>query len=75
MARVIAVSVQRGDRVSVRGQWREIKAVRADRYAWGGPVVVLVFKSGSALRVHPAKVLMVDPGGRATRGESRGGRR
>lgn len=42
MARVMALRVRRGDWVSADGQWREVKAVRSDRYTSGGPQVVLV---------------------------------
>ncbi|MCZ4101880.1 hypothetical protein G3I60_06570 [Streptomyces sp. SID13666] len=67
MARVAALRVQRGDRVSVRGQWREVKAVRSDRFASGGLVVVLVFTSGLALRLNAADGLAVERGGRGLR--------
>jgi hypothetical protein len=75
MAQVMALRVQRGDWVSARGRWREVKAVRSGRYASGGPLVVLVFTSGPALRVNAAELLTVDRGGRVSRDESRGGRR
>ncbi|MGW0554776.1 hypothetical protein ACWDZ6_11320 [Streptomyces sp. NPDC002926] len=74
MARVMALRVQRGDWVSAHGQWREVKAVRSGRYASGGPLVVLLFKSGPPLRVSAASLLTVDRGSRFARGESRGGR-
>lgn len=59
MARMSALRVQRGDLVSVRGRWQEVKAVRSDRIANGGPVVLIVFKTGQPLRVHPAESLDV----------------
>lgn len=73
MARVMALRVRRGDWVSAHGQWREVKAIRSDRYASGGLQVVLVFKAGPALRVNAADVLTVDRGGRAVRVKPRGG--
>jgi hypothetical protein len=74
MAQVMALRVQRGDWVSAHGQWREVKAVRSGRYASGGPLVVLVFKAGPALRVNAADVLTVDHGRRAAPGKSKGRR-
>ncbi|MGD3112964.1 hypothetical protein [Streptomyces sp. YGL11-2] len=59
MARMTALRVRRGDLVSVRGRWQEVKAVRNDRIASGGPVVMIVFKTGQPLRVHPAQALDV----------------
>ncbi|MFD7719228.1 hypothetical protein [Streptomyces sp. NPDC059814] len=41
-----AVRVARGDLVHVRGEWREVCAVRLDRYATGGMAVVLTFAGG-----------------------------
>lgn len=75
MARLAALRVQRGDWVSAYGRWREVKAVRSDRYASGGPQVVLVFRSGPALRVHAADVLMVDRGDRSVPDGRKTGRR
>lgn len=49
--RVPAVRVRRGDLVSVRGRWLEVKAARLERYATGGPAVLLVFRASPALRV------------------------
>lgn len=74
MAPVMALRVQRGDWVSAHGHWREVKAVRSDRYASGGTVVVLIFKSGPALRVNAADVLTVDHGRPAAPGKSNGRR-
>ncbi|HET6356574.1 hypothetical protein [Streptomyces sp.] len=74
MARVMALRVRRGDWVSAHGQWREVKAVRSDRYTSGGPQVVLVFKAGPALRVNAAEVLTVERRGRTVRIKPRGGR-
>ncbi|MDJ0340786.1 hypothetical protein QMK19_18540 [Streptomyces sp. H10-C2] len=67
MARVAALRVRSGDLVSVRGQWREVKAVRSDRFASGGLVVVLVFKAGPSLRINAADGLAVERGGRGLR--------
>ncbi|MFF3323190.1 hypothetical protein [Streptomyces sp. NPDC002889] len=50
--------------MSAHGQWREVKAVRSDRFTSGGQQVVLVFKAGPALRVNAADVLAVDRRGR-----------
>jgi hypothetical protein len=74
MARVMAVQVRRGDWVSAHGQGREVKAVRSDRYASGGPQVVLVFKAGPSLRVNAADVLTVDRHGRTLRIKPKGRR-
>lgn len=46
-----AVRVRRGDLVSVRGRWLEVKAARLERYATGGPAVILIFRASPALRV------------------------
>ncbi|MDQ0943358.1 hypothetical protein QFZ67_005063 [Streptomyces sp. V1I1] len=74
MARVMALRVRRGDWVSAHGRWREVKAVRSERYASGGPQVVLVFKVGPALRVNAADALTVDRRGRTLRIKPRGRR-
>ncbi|MFI2349488.1 hypothetical protein ACH492_21040 [Streptomyces sp. NPDC019443] len=74
MARVMALRVRRGDWVSAHGLWREVKAIRSDRYAAGGPQVVLVFKEGPALRVNAADELTVDRRGRTVRDKPRGRR-
>ena len=71
MARVMALRVQRGDWVSCHGRRREVKAVRSDRYVSGGPQVVLIFKTGPALRVNAAELLTVDRGD-ALRGDRTG---
>ncbi|WP_326650488.1 hypothetical protein [Streptomyces sp. NBC_01750] len=75
MAQVMALRVQRGDWVSAHGHWREVKAVRSGRYASGGPLVVLIFKSGPSLRVNAADVLTVEHRGRAVRGSRKEGGR
>jgi hypothetical protein len=49
--RMPAVRVRRGDLVSVRGRWLEVKAARIERYATGGPAVILIFRASPALRV------------------------
>lgn len=74
MARVIALRVQRGDLVHTHGQWREVKAVRSDRQRSSGSQVVLLFRSGPALRVKAGDVLMVNRGCRAARGKTKRGR-
>jgi hypothetical protein len=56
---VIALRVKRGDHVRVRGQWQEVKNTRIDRFSAGGPALVLIFKTGPALRVHAAAPLDV----------------
>ncbi|MDF2259041.1 hypothetical protein [Streptantibioticus ferralitis] len=59
-----AFKVRRGDVVSTKGgREEEVKAVRDGRYDSGGPVVVLVFKSGRRMRVHAAEQVRVVPGG------------
>jgi hypothetical protein len=60
---VRALAVRRGDRVQVRGCWREVTAVRPDRFGSGGPALVLVFRSGPSWRVHAAEPLTVEQGG------------
>ena len=66
-ARMVAVKVRRGDWVSVRGRWLEVKAVRDERYASSGPSVVLVFKEGRPLRMHATETVLVDRGGQERR--------
>ncbi|MER6051103.1 hypothetical protein ABT168_27240 [Streptomyces sp. NPDC001793] len=67
MARVVASRVRRGDMVSVRGEVREVKAVRAGRRTSEQPSVVLVFKSGPPLEVKATDDLTVVRGGRELR--------
>ncbi|WLQ42838.1 hypothetical protein P8A22_24630 [Streptomyces laculatispora] len=56
-----AVRMRRGDLVHVQGKWREVCAVRLDRYATGGMAVVLTFAGGGRpLRV-PADHLVTVP--------------
>ncbi|WNI31659.1 hypothetical protein [Streptomyces sp. ITFR-6] len=56
-----AVRMRRGDLVHVQGEWREVCAVRLDRYATGGMAVVLTFAGGGRpLRV-PADHLVTVP--------------
>ncbi len=52
MARISASQLQRGDMVSLRGDIREIKDIR-DMETSRGTELVLVFKTGSPLRLHP----------------------
>lgn len=50
--------MRNGDLVHVQGEWREVCAVRLDRYATGGTAVVLTFTGGARpLRV-PADQLV-----------------
>ncbi|WP_234328116.1 ATP-binding protein [Streptomyces sp. NRRL S-37] len=59
---VAAVMVRTGQEVRVWGEWRTVRHVRGDRYAAGGPAVVLEFDEGPALRVHAAEPLAVRTG-------------
>lgn len=70
MTRMLAMRVRRGDAISDRGRRREVKAVRAGRGSVG-PAVVLIFKSGPALRVNATDVMKVERGGRRTDREGR----
>ncbi|GAA1356206.1 hypothetical protein [Streptomyces beijiangensis] len=58
--RMIALRVRCGDLVRVWGRWLEVTAVRDDRFAAGGPAVVLTFDEGPAMRVHAADELAVE---------------
>jgi hypothetical protein len=60
--------VRHGDLVCHKGRWRAVKNVRTDRRATVGRAVLLIFKSGPALRVNAAEAVTVDRVGR------RGGR-
>ncbi|MET8112093.1 ATP-binding protein [Streptomyces prasinus] len=62
MREVAAVMVRAGQAVRVRGGWRTVLAVRSDRYAAGGPAVVLELDDGPSLRVHAAAPLTVRRG-------------
>ncbi|MGW9044019.1 hypothetical protein ACWGQL_15875 [Streptomyces lydicus] len=59
MARVSAARVRRGDAVSLRGEMREVKAVRSDQRGASKPGLTLVFKSGRPLRVNAGDELVV----------------
>ncbi|MGW4020041.1 ATP-binding protein [Streptomyces sp. NPDC005009] len=59
---VVAVMVRAGQEVRVWGEWRTVLRVRSEQYATGGPVVVLEFGSGPALRVHAAEPMAVQTG-------------
>ncbi|WP_406727812.1 ATP-binding protein [Streptomyces sp. GD-15H] len=59
MREMAAVMVRTGQVVRVRGEWRNVLGVRNDRYAAGGPAVVLEFADGTSLRVHAAEPLAV----------------
>lgn len=54
-----AVRVRRGDLVSVRGTWLEVQDTRLERYATGGPAVILSFPSTPALRIGAGERLAV----------------
>lgn len=59
-ARIAAVSVQPGQCVRAWGAWTTVRAVRSERYASGGPAVVIVLDDGGpALRLHAAELLTV----------------
>ncbi|MEV0781492.1 ATP-binding protein [Streptomyces sp. NPDC050423] len=59
-ARIAAVSVRPGQRVRAWGTWRTVRAVRSERFASGGPVVVIALcDGGPALRSHAAEPLTV----------------
>ncbi|MGY3201334.1 hypothetical protein ACVW19_001849 [Streptomyces sp. TE5632] len=62
-----AVMVRAGQVVRVRGEWRTVLGVRNDRYAAGGPAVVLELADGTSLRVHAAEPLTVRTGERSGR--------
>lgn len=67
MARVSATRVRRGDVVNVRGELREVKAVRSDQRGPSKPALTLVFKSGRPLRVDASDELAVRRGDRELR--------
>lgn len=71
MTRMLALRVRRGDAISDRGRRREVKAVRSGRGGFGGPAVVLIFKSGPALRVNATDMVKVERGGRGSDREER----
>ncbi|WP_326672460.1 ATP-binding protein [Streptomyces sp. NBC_01257] len=59
-AQIAAVSVRPGQCVRVWGAWHTVRAVRSERYASGGPAVVIVLSDGGpALRLHAAEPLTV----------------
>ncbi|MEV0913428.1 ATP-binding protein [Streptomyces sp. NPDC049967] len=58
--RIAAVSVRPGQCVRAWGAWHPVRAVRSERFASGGPVVVIVLDDGGpALRLHAAEPLTV----------------
>ncbi|MEU4850047.1 hypothetical protein [Streptomyces gilvosporeus] len=67
MARVSAARVRSGDVVNVRGEMREVKAVRSDQRGASKPDLTLVFKSGRPLRVNVTDELAVWRGDRELR--------
>ncbi|WP_328846450.1 ATP-binding protein [Streptomyces sp. NBC_00258] len=56
---VAAVMVRPGQSVRAWGEWRAVRSVRSERYAAGGPAIVLGLDEGPALRVHAAEPLTV----------------
>lgn len=59
-ARIAAVSVRPGQCVRAWGDWHTVREVRSERYASGGPVVVIVLDDGGpALRLHAAEPVTV----------------
>lgn len=59
-SRIAAVSVRPGQCVRAWGAWRTVRAVRSERFASGGPAVVIVLDDGGpALRLHAAEPLTV----------------
>ncbi|WP_420311907.1 ATP-binding protein [Streptomyces sp. YS-B37] len=60
---IAAVMVRPGQWVRVWGEWRHVVSVRSERYAGGGPAVVLGLDDGPALRVHAAEPLTVRQNG------------
>ncbi|MFC5720218.1 hypothetical protein ACFP1Z_08580 [Streptomyces gamaensis] len=67
MAHVWASRVRRGDKVCVRGRWREVKEVRPERRGGGNPVVVLLFKDGPAQRMNATARVEMVRGGKGVR--------
>lgn len=59
-ARIAAVSVRPGQCLRAWGAWTTVRAVRSERYASGGPAVVIVLEDGGpALRLHAAELVTV----------------
>ncbi|MFJ2703065.1 ATP-binding protein [Streptomyces sp. NPDC087428] len=57
---VAAVSVRPGQCVRMWGAWHTVRAVRSERYASGGPAVIVVLDDGGpAVRLHAAELLTV----------------
>ncbi|MET9290482.1 hypothetical protein [Streptomyces sp. NPDC003077] len=57
---LFALYVVCGDRVRVHGHWHQVRAVRSERFATGGPALLLLFMAAPSWRVHPARVLYVN---------------
>ncbi|MDX3855389.1 hypothetical protein [Streptomyces sp. AK02-01A] len=55
----LAVLLVPGDRVTIDGHRRQIKATRLDRCATGGSVAVITFQSGPSLRLPAATLVQV----------------
>ncbi|MEU6224221.1 ATP-binding protein [Streptomyces sp. NPDC047042] len=60
---VAAVTVRAGQCVQAWDAWRTVRSVRGERYASGGPVVVLELDEGPALRLHAAEPVNVRDNG------------
>ncbi|NED78649.1 ATP-binding protein [Streptomyces sp. SID11233] len=59
-SRIAAVSVRPGQCVRAWGGWHTVRSVRSERFASGGPRVVIVLDDGGpALRLHAAEPLTV----------------
>ncbi|WP_326610829.1 hypothetical protein OIE62_25405 [Streptomyces scopuliridis] len=56
-----AVLVGPGDRVSLGGVWRTVKATQTDRYATGGLAVIFIFEEGRPARRPATELLPVIP--------------
>ena len=60
---IAAVMVRPGQSVRAWGEWRTVRSVRSERFAAGGPAIVLGLDEGPALRVHAAEPMPVRDGG------------
>ncbi|WP_371630576.1 ATP-binding protein [Streptomyces sp. NBC_00341] len=59
-SRIAAVSVRPGQCVRAWGAWHPVRSVRSERFASGGPTVVIVLDDGGpVLRLHAAEPLTV----------------
>ncbi|MEK8144844.1 hypothetical protein NKH18_34745 [Streptomyces sp. M10(2022)] len=62
---IAVVTVQPGQIVRARGDWRTVRSVRSERYASGGLFVIVGLDDGPALRLHAAETVTVRAGGGA----------